>query len=35
MKILIKKIRELVRMSQKQFANELSTTVVSINRWEN
>ncbi|MBE6131530.1 MAG: DUF3990 domain-containing protein [Erysipelotrichaceae bacterium] len=35
MKILIKRIRELVGMSQEQFAKELSTTVVSINRWEN
>ena len=35
MKILIKRIRELVGMSQEQFAKELSTTVISINRWEN
>lgn len=35
MKILIKRIRELARMSQEKFAKELSTTVVSINRWEN
>lgn len=35
MKILIKRIRELARMSQEQFAKELSTTVISINRWEN
>ena len=35
MKILIKRIRELARMSQEKFAKELSTTVVSINSWEN
>ena len=35
MKTLIKKIRELASMSQEQFAKELSTTPVSINRWEN
>lgn len=35
MKFLIKKMRELVGMSQEQFAKELGTSVVSINRWEN
>ena len=35
MKLLIKKMRELTGMSQEQFAKELSTTPVSINRWEN
>lgn len=35
MKFLIKKIRELANMSQEQFAKEIGTTVVSINRWEN
>lgn len=35
MKALIKKMRELAGMSQEQFAKELSTTPVSINRWEN
>ena len=35
MKALIKKMRELASMSQEQFAKELSTTPVSINRWEN
>ena len=35
MKILIKKMRELTGMSQEQFAKELGTSVVSINRWEN
>lgn len=35
MKVLIKKMRELVGMSQEQFAKELGTSVVSINRWEN
>lgn len=35
MKTLIKKMRELAGMSQEQFAKELSTTPVSINRWEN
>ena len=35
MKTLIKKMRELSGMSQAQFAQELSTTTVSINRWEN
>ena len=35
MKILIKKMRELTDMSQEQFAKELGTSVVSINRWEN
>ena len=35
MKNLIKAIREEVRMSQEQFAKELATTPVSINRWEN
>lgn len=35
MKTLIKKMRELVGMSQEQFAKELATTPVSINRWEN
>ena len=35
MKVLIKEMRELVGMSQEQFAKELGTSVVSINRWEN
>ena len=35
MKVLIKKMRELTDMSQEQFAKELGTSVVSINRWEN
>ncbi len=35
MKELIKKIRSLADMSQEQFAKEIGTTVVSINRWEN
>ena len=35
MKVLIKKMRELTGMSQEQFAKELGTSVVSINRWEN
>ena len=35
MKTLIKKMRELAGMTQEQFAKELSTTPVSINRWEN
>lgn len=35
MKVLIKKMRDLVGMSQEQFAKELGTSVVSINRWEN
>ncbi len=35
MKTLIKKMRELAGMSQEQFAKELATTPVSINRWEN
>ena len=35
MKTLIKKMRELAVMSQEQFAKELATTPVSINRWEN
>ena len=35
MKTLIRKMRELAKMSQEQFAKELSTTTVSINRWEN
>jgi transcriptional regulator with XRE-family HTH domain len=32
---LIKRIRMLANMNQEQFAKELGTTVVSINRWEN
>lgn len=35
MEYLIKKMRELTNMSQEQFANEVGTSVVSINRWEN
>ncbi len=35
MKYLIKRMRELADMSQEQFAKEIGTTVVSINRWEN
>ena len=35
MKIMIKAIRERAGINQEQFAKELSTTVVSINRWEN
>ncbi len=35
MKTLIRKMRELAGMSQEQFAKELATTSVSINRWEN
>lgn len=35
MKVLTKKMRELTGMSQEQFAKELGTSVVSINRWEN
>ena len=35
MKALIKRMRRLAGMSQEQFAKELSTTPVSINRWEN
>lgn len=35
MKAMIKSIRERAGISQEQFAKELSTTVVSINRWEN
>ncbi len=35
MKTLIRKMRELAGMSQEQFAQELATTPVSINRWEN
>ena len=35
MKVLVKKMRELTGMSQEQFAKELGTSVVSINRWEN
>ncbi len=35
MKTLIRKMRELAGMSQEQFAKELATTPVSINRWEN
>ena len=35
MKCLIKRMRELADMSQEQFAKEIGTTVVSINRWEN
>ena len=34
-KYLVKKMRELACMSQEQFAKEIGTTVVSINRWEN
>lgn len=35
MKTIIKTIRERLGITQQQFASELSTTVVSINRWEN
>ena len=35
MKYLIKKMREFTNMSQEQFAKEIGTTVVSVNRWEN
>ena len=35
MKDLIKNIRNSVSMNQKQFAECLGTTVLSINRWEN
>ena len=35
MKIMIKAIRERAGINQEQCAKELSTTVVSINRWEN
>ena len=35
MEYLIKKMRELTNMSQEQFASEVGTSVVSINRWEN
>lgn len=35
MEYLIKKMRELTSMSQDQFASEVGTSVVSINRWEN
>lgn len=35
MKYIIRKMRELAGMSQEQFAKEIGTTVVSINRWEN
>lgn len=35
MEYLIKKMRELSNMSQEQFAKEVGTSVVSINRWEN
>ena len=35
MKTLVKMMRELAGMSQEQFAKELATTPVSINRWEN
>ncbi len=35
MKELIKSIRLKVNMSQEQFAGELGTTPLSINRWEN
>ena len=35
MKSLIKAMRMRVGMSQEQFAKEIGTTVVSINRWEN
>ena len=34
MKELIKKIRSLVNMSQEQFAKEIGTTVISINRFK-
>lgn len=32
---LIKEIRQRVSMSQEEFAKELATTSLSINRWEN
>ena len=35
MKYLIRKMRDFAEMSQEQFAKEIGTTVVSINRWEN
>ena len=35
MKNLIKAIRIASKMNQEQFAAELGTTVLSINRWEN
>jgi len=35
MKQIIKQIRELSGLTQEQFAHELGTTAVSINRWEN
>lgn len=35
MRYLVRKMRELSGMSQEQFAREIGTTVVSINRWEN
>lgn len=35
MKELIKYIRSLARMSQKQFASALGTQPLSVNRWEN
>ena len=35
MNYLVKKMRELANMSQEQFAKEIGTTVVSVNRWEN
>jgi len=35
MKELIKKIRELAKINQEQFAKAIGTTPVSINRWEN
>ncbi len=35
MKELIKNIRLKANMSQEQFAGELGTTSLSINRWEN
>ena len=35
MKELVKQIRRLSHLSQEQFASELGTTALSINRWEN
>lgn len=35
MKELVKRIRECTKLSQEQFAKEIGTTPVSINRWEN
>lgn len=32
---LIKSIRQMTNLNQEQFAKELGTTVLSINRWEN